>query len=45
MGKRILGYWRTFKHNVEWVYGYSKKVLIIALLLLLLDLVVLYLLW
>ena len=45
MRKRIIGLWRTFKHNVECVEGYSEKVLIVILTFILLDLVVLYLVW
>lgn len=45
MKKRIIGYWRTLKHNVAYVDGYFKKAMIISLLLLLADLVVLYFVW
>lgn len=40
-----LGVWRTFKHKFVWVDGYSKKAMVILLVLLLIDLVVLYLIW
>ena len=40
-----LGVWRTFKHKVNYVDGYYKKVMIILLLLILIDLVVLWVIW
>lgn len=40
-----LGVWRTFKHNINYKSGYCKKVMIILLVLLILDLVVLYFIW
>lgn len=40
-----VGVWRTFKHKILYVDGYSKKVMIILLSLLLIDLVVLYFIW
>lgn len=45
MKKEFMGYWRTFKHKIVWKDGYCKKVLVILLSLLLIDLVVLYLVW
>jgi hypothetical protein len=43
--EKIKRWLRTFKHNIECIDGYDKKVLIILLSLLLIDLVVLYLVW
>lgn len=43
--EKWLGWYRTFRHKVIYVDGYSKKVLVILLILLLIDLVVLYLIW
>lgn len=45
MKKRLLGWYRTFKHKVIWVDEYSKKVMIVILSLLIIDLIVLYLVW
>ncbi len=28
MKKRLKGYWRTFKHNIECKNGYKKKILL-----------------
>lgn len=45
MREKVLGWYRTFKHKVLWVPGYSKKAMVILLSLLLIDLVVLYFIW
>lgn len=45
MKERITGFWRTLKHNVEWKDGYFKKVMVILLVLLIINLVVLYIVW
>ena len=45
MKDKIMGWYRTQKHKILWVSGYDKKVLVILLSLLLIDLVVLYLIW
>lgn len=43
--EKLLGWYRTFRHKIIYVDGYSKKVMVILLILLLIDLVVLYLIW
>ena len=45
MEKRIKGFWRTFRHKINYKYGYCKKVLVILLLLLILDLMLLWVVW
>ena len=40
-----VGVWRTFRHKIIYVDGYCKKVMVILLVLLLIDLVVLYFIW
>lgn len=45
MKEKILGLYRTFLHKMLYVSGYSKKVIIITIILLIIDLVVLYLVW
>lgn len=40
--EKLLGWYRTFKHKIIYVDGYSKKVMIILLLLLILDLLCLW---
>lgn len=43
--EKLLGWYRTFEHKMLYVDGYSKKVMVILLSLLLIDLVVLYFVW
>lgn len=43
--EKLLGWYRTFRHKFIYVDGYSKKVMVVLLILLLIDLVVLYLIW
>ena len=40
-----VGVYRRFRHKILYVDGYSKKVMVILLTLLMIDLVVLYLIW
>lgn len=40
--EKLLGRYRTFKHNILYVDGYDKKVMVILLLLLILDLLCLW---
>ena len=40
--EKLLGWYRTFKHKLNYVDGYCKKVLIILLLLIILDLICLW---
>jgi hypothetical protein len=45
MGKKIKGFWRTFQHNIKYKNNYCKKVLVIILLLLIIDLICLWVVW
>lgn len=40
--ENLLGMYRIFKHNILYVDGYYKKVMVILLLLLILDLICLW---
>lgn len=40
--EKLLGRYRIFKHKILYVDGYSKKVMIILLLLIILDLMCLW---
>ena len=40
-----VGVYRTFKHKLLYVDGYLKKVMVIILTMIIIDLVVLYFVW